>query len=525
MPCWRRSVVVVLLGVVLGPLLVVPGSSQTSERYEETTISVTFDPGAPVAGQRASGFLSLINANTPDPPTDYVHSLRPRLWKNAYHTNYLRIVTEFDCPTVITTLAEHWGLPSSAPPPWLNDASPDWSSWESFCRQQANTYMDQGFNPVWNVWNEPDGGSRWWHGTHGWRNLARTYLHAYESILQAYVDHPAFGPSDMVIAAPGFADWGNAYRFHTGFDYWTGNPLEPGFDGFLQFCTDNDLECHVIMWHEFWEDHTFYIPAKAQILRDVVEGHMALHPEINVQRYYVDEMIHGEWPYPLDYHLSPGHVAVVLSLLEVAGVDGAIRACWGDRHGFSGNINFSVDSVLDVSYCENPPGNPVLWPPPSYCYAEPYAPRSQYWVHWYYAQFEGPVATVSASYPPQAGFGTYDPSGDCYQVLLGYSLSYGHADGQPTYGYGTTCTTVDLFGLPVLTGGKYTAARLTVLEIPPSGLDPLIAPVVLVDGLQIALDNGEYSWTLPEMQRGHAYVLQLTDFEPYPRKLDAIKIK
>ena len=343
--------------------------------------------------------------------------------------------------------------------------------------------------------------------------------------MQAYVDHPAFELSDLVIAAPGFADWSNAYRFHAGVDYWTGDPLEPGFGGFLRFCTDNDLECHVIMWHEFWEDHAFYIPAKARILRDLVESHMQTHPEIDVRRYYIDEMIHAEWPFPMDYHLSPGHVAAVLSLVEAADIDGAVRACWGDRHGFSGNINFSVDGLFDVQYCENPPGNPVLWPPPSYCHAQPYATRSHSWVHWYYAKFQGHVAEVRSSYPPQAGFGTHDPLVDEYQMLLGYSLSYGHSGGIPTFGHGATRTTVELAGLPLAAGFPHGTARLTVLEIPPSGLDPLPAPTILVDRRGVLLHDGTLSWVLPEMKRGHAYVIELTDVIAGPRQTTPSAVK
>ena len=137
------------------------GGEATQGQLEETTITVTFDPGAPLANQRASGFLSLVNANTPDPPTPFVLPLRPRLWKNAYHANYQRITSEFGCATVLTTLAEHWGLPGQSPPPWMDDSSPDWGSWEGFCRQRVDEYLNQGFNPVWNVWNEPDGSSRW----------------------------------------------------------------------------------------------------------------------------------------------------------------------------------------------------------------------------------------------------------------------------------------------------------------------------------------------------------------------------
>ena len=486
---------------------------------DETTITVTFDANAPALRHVASGFLSLVNANTPDPPPALVRSLGPQLWKNAYHTNYERITADYQCPTVITTLSEHWGLPGSSPPPWQDDAAPSWNAWKSFCRDQVNTHLDQGFNPVWNVWNEPDGGSRWWHGPTGWLDLAKTYRAAYRSMRQAYIDHPAFGPEDMVIAAPGFADWSNAYRFQSGNDYWTGAPLEVGFDGFLQFCTDFDLECHVIMWHEFWEDHVFYIPQKASILRGLVENHMALHPELGVQRYYIDEMIHADWPHDMDYNLSPGHVATVLGLVESSGVDGAVRACWQDRFGYSGNINFSLDNIFDVQYCESPPGNPVLSPPPSYCHASPYSPRSQYWVHRYYADFQGPAATVEASYPPQAGFGTYDPALDTYQVLLGYSLAYGHQGGVPTYGFGSTRTTVTLAGLPIAPGLSHGSAKLTLLEIPPRGLDPLPEPLVVFEDRPVTLVGGALSWVLEPMQRGHAYIFQLTDVEPGPRAI------
>ncbi len=85
---------------------------------------------------------------------------------------------------------------------------------------------------------------------------------------------------------------------------------------------------------------------------------MSRHPELNVQRYYVDEMIHANWPYNGNYNLSPGHVATVLSLVEIAGLDGAVRAVWTDRYGFPGNINHSVASVLDVEYCEDGQGDP-----------------------------------------------------------------------------------------------------------------------------------------------------------------------
>ena len=511
-PPWA---VAAFLGSTLVLVTPVLGNEPTTEPSNETTITVTFDPGATEAIRRASGFLSLINANTPDPPTSLVRALAPQLWKNAYHTNYDRITTQFDCPTVITTLAEHWGLPATSPPPWIDDSAPSWASWEAFCRHHVDTHLDQGFNPVWNVWNEPDGSSRWWHGPSGYNNLAETYLR----IRQAYIDHPGFDLADLVIAAPGFADWGNAYGFHSGFDYWTSEPFEVGFDGFLQFCTNHDLECHVIMWHEFWEDYVFYIPTKAQILKNLVDTHQLAHPEVNVQRYYIDEMIHASWPFAMDYHLSPGHVAAVLSLVEMADVDGAVRACWGDRYGFSGNINFSVDSVLDVQYCENPPGNPVLTPAPSYCHANPYAPRSQYWVHWYYARFEGPVATVESDYPPQAGFATHDSTNGIYQLLLGYSLAYGFSGGVPTYDYGTTRTTVELGGLPRVHGNRPGRARLTVREIPPSGLDPLAAPPVLVDRRRVFWLGDSFAWVLPEVKRGHAYVLELTDLEPAPTPL------
>jgi|GEM_PF-3950103 len=489
------------------------------DAFPQTTITVTFDSKAPVAEHAVSGFLSLINANTPDPPSELIKPLKPRLWKNAYHTNYARItdsVNGFDCPTVLTTLSEHWGLPSHnppPPPPWNDDLNPDWTLWESFCAYHVNVHLDQGFNPVWNVWNEPDGSSRWWHGSEGWTNLARTYVHAFRAMRQAYLDHPNFDVADMVIAAPGFADWGNAYAFHTGFNYWYGTPLEAGFDGFLNFCTANNAECHVVMWHEFWEDYVTEITPKAAIMKSIVADHMVQHPEINVQRFYVDEMVHASYPFPMDYHLSPGHVAVVLALLEAAGIDGACRACWTDRYGFSGNINFSVDSLLDVVYCVDPYGNPVLWPPPSYSGdPEPYKPRSHYWVHWYYAQFEGHMASLECSYPPQAGFATYDPQSGVYQALLGYSLCYAYVSGSPVYGYETTTTDLLFNGLPNVDA----LGRLTMREIPPTGWDPLDEPLIVIDREEIVLKDGSLEWTLPEMKRGHAYVIEIGEIEPGP---------
>lgn len=508
----ERVGVVSLLALAAG--ITVPALGQMNAALaphpDTTSITVTFDPQAAPAEHRASGFLALINSTTPDPPTEYVRPLKPRLWKNAYNTNFERIVTDFDCPTVLTTLSEHWGLPDRSPPPWLDDDHPEWTTWESFCRQHVFTHLDQGFNPVWNIWNEPDGGNRWWHGPEGWTNLARTYEHAFASIRQAYVDHPSFDFDDMVVAAPGFADWGNAYGFHAGINYWTHEPFEEGFAGFLEYCGVNSLECHVIMWHEFWEDYIFYIPTKAAILRSLVEDAMRVYPDLNVQRYYVDEMIHASYPYDFDYHLSPGHVATVLGLIEESGVDGAVRACWQDRHGFSGNINHSVDSVLDVKYCEDPPGNPVLWPPPSYCHAEPYSPRSQYWVHWYYADFSGPVARVEASYPVQGGFGTYDHEREVYQALLGYSLAYGVNNGVPTYGYGTTRTVVHFEGLPDYGPTRIAFAQLAIIEIAPSGLEALPGPLVPMREQRVIIEDGSFSCTIPAMKRGHAYVLQVS---------------
>jgi len=42
----------------------------------------------------------------------------------------------------------------------------------------------------------------------------------------------------------------------------------------------------------------------------------------------------------------------------------------------------------------------------------------------------------------------------------------------------------------------------------------MMEPSILVDGKKITYRNGKKTWTLQEMRRGYAYVIEITDVAP-----------
>lgn len=284
------------------------------------------------------GFLNGINpapGNTERFADDAVMALKPAFWRfgSGAGTVYPKIRGFGARLTLVLSdvYADSKGGYSNARP------FDNWLEYEKTIRDAVTNAVAAGVDiAYWDVWGEPQGGTRW---LGSYDQLLELYQRTAKIVLSVLPAAKLVGPS---------------------FDNFAGT-LQGKSAGDLIVDLDAryKLRLAAISWHELGAQPPEELPAHTAAMRSFLAGHLADYaPEIHV----------NEFSGPAD-HLQPGSTVGWLHYLTAAGVDVATRACWDvpDRPPWS-DCWAGLDGLLR-------PDNKT--------------PTSTYWVHRHYADLKG----------------------------------------------------------------------------------------------------------------------------------------
>ncbi|MBS0221085.1 MAG: hypothetical protein JSR91_10115 [Proteobacteria bacterium] len=247
-----------------------------------------------------NGFLNSIHY--PDPPSERIKPLRPKLWRSndlRQHGAIQSWGAKFEGP-----LSDGWGYPLNGnwKPPYEHIAA-----WEAFVRRIAE--LSRGKEIYWDIWNEPDTlGS--WHGTQD--AFFAIWIRTAEILRQT------LGP-DTKVGGPSTSSFQPAF-----------------FEAFLSSCLRAGCEVNFLCWHELepWSDIALVEKNVRYVRKEYVEN--PRFQTLKLREIHVNEYV-GE----VDQY-RPAEALAYLFYLERGGADYAARSCWGTHCEDN-----SIDGLID----------------------------------------------------------------------------------------------------------------------------------------------------------------------------------
>ena len=265
-----------------------------------------------------TGFLDTLCNGEGDKvvPDHLIRRVKPQYWRSAFFCEYspgwrkafIHIIDDLSIPFCDVLYAEWWSKQWGARP------------WE-----QLDTYYEVVYNLVanakreghniryWENWNEPDV-KQFWPGTR--QQFFQTSKVAHDAIRAA-------DPQAWV----GGSAWSNfPFPYLAGY-----NQLKPfgedtdgfvSFVDFLRYCQQHDVQLDFLVWHENYnkgQARPELIPEHAAAARQLVEEQFA---DLGIKEYHINE-----WG---TVDVGPGTQVAFFYYLDLAGIDRAGKAYWGD---------------------------------------------------------------------------------------------------------------------------------------------------------------------------------------------------
>ncbi len=289
------------------PLHQIPELSPEAERH--LTIFADRDRG-PV--WLLTGFLDTLCNGEGDKvvPDHLIRRVNTQYWRSAFFCEYspgwrkafTHIIDGLSIPFCDVLYSEWWSKQWGARP---------WEQLDTFYEVVHNIVTNakrEGPNiRYWEVWNEPDV-KQFWPGTQ--QQFFQTFKVAHDAIRAA-------DPHAWV----GGAAWSNfPFPYLAGY-----NQLKPfgedtdgfaSFVDFLRYCQQHDVQLDFLVWHENYNKGQ----ARPELIpRKIVEEEF---PDLGIKEYHVNE-----WGTP---DVGPGTQVAFFYYLDLAGIDRAAKAHWGD---------------------------------------------------------------------------------------------------------------------------------------------------------------------------------------------------
>ncbi len=170
----------------------------------------------------------------------------------------------------------------------------DWTAWEAWCADLAETW---GNLVIYDVWNEPNLDD-YWAGSEAQYHEA--YKRAHGAIL-------ATAPSAK-LSGPSRSSWSSAAMVR-----------------FLNYCVANSLKCHYLQWHEFTNDPRTVEDNLNHARTNWQEN--AAYSSVGIEALLIGESVSRTKVY------LPGFRLGFFYYMEKGGAAGACNSCWNAASG------------------------------------------------------------------------------------------------------------------------------------------------------------------------------------------------
>ena len=340
-------------------------------------IKITFDLNHPtgVAEGRGSGFLHSLTGT--EPPDRFVDPLKIKFWRGACFLDAALYGRLQRSDAVIQYVLSDGFQLSTQGTCWDQEETHRWPHtdpvlWQQHAEREAHKIKANGWNVVWEPWNEPD----YWPGTVSDKEKFQQFM---EAFLVAYRAVKKIDPSAK-FAGPSLSaeSWPAARQ---------------RLEVFLQFCADHNIELTNLTWHGFDDiKNTDRWPERIREMRGLAA---IKYPSVKVQRVVISEIV------AKDYFSSPGDLITSLKYLDDAGADFAARACHTKESCWLPNLDGALETTRDGAVHPNP----------------------RWWTNLWYASTIGPRYSGLSSHKGIAAYAVR-AKGDLV-VLLGFSKALG----------------------------------------------------------------------------------------------------
>jgi hypothetical protein len=360
-----------------------------------------------------------------------------------------------------------------------NPSTP-WSNWTTYTNWVTATVKAVLANGVqvnyWEPYNEPGG-----QGYYSAANFAtvtpalllQQFLVTYKAIKAADPKAAIIGPSLSV-----WEDFPNQY----------GSTLkEPDMVTFLNYAVTNNMKLAAISWHEI-NDSVGPNPTEDSLTPtnledDVAEARalIAARPSLGSPQIFINEYGMPE------VQIIPGWDVGYLSALTAAGVNSAVRACWGAACAIP-----SFDGLLDTSGT---------------------IPQNDYWVRQAYAAMSGNMVSVTSDSDDVTGLASFNSSKGQLTGLVGRAAGCTQdpwcAASWPT----STDAAPTSVNITVTVPWASGQANVSLSDIPGSTLGNTPAPIPVVSMTAITptgSGTGTLTISVPSFADGDAYSFTVT---------------
>lgn len=353
------------LGVLIFVICIACSNKDVSENQTVNILEtkIEFDFSNVTSQKSMSGFIHSFNNTSPS--LNNVIPLQPNTWTFGDATRYNTVKNQIQSEHYILRLK---GL-FQEQNPTQQFPFEDWSVWESFIEETANTYGSADI--YWSIWNEPDETTFWvdeFNGISGKELYFETYKRAYT------VFKNVLG-NDVKVGGPDLESFEVSW-----------------LNDFFDFCLSNSLEINFLTWHEFETEYHLIEEHLNYIHENIISN--STYTSLNIQKIFINEVIKSSHQYLPASHLS------ALFFTEKGGADGMCKSCWNDSTNDSNCWNTSLDGLLTPEQL----------------------PRSVWWVYKLYADGIQSRILTSSYENEYIGIGNANSNNtDEIQLLIGYA--------------------------------------------------------------------------------------------------------
>ena len=418
------------------------------ELMSEPVVTVDLAAEKGPATCRASGFLQGMSATEPDPATNFVEALKPKLFRCLPLPAFAladRVAGLGARMQLDLTDTYGGGYPGD---------NGDWTMWNAVVTQKVNQALAENRQWFeWDVWNEPDTPNFW---PRDFGQFCETWCRTVDLVRTLYRNA---GQGRPVMVGPSLSGY---------FSGWLQN--------FLLYCRGNvdslgqNVLPDILSWHEFYNGAPQGYKNIANNVNDI-RAWMSANG-ISVQKIDINEMI-GD-----NFQAEPGATVWFLKMMEEAGVDAACKTCWPEDGGNSNCNGVQLNGLLT--------------------YDVPRLPRSTWWAYKGYADLTGTLVSVEPLIGGTVGgVAAKDLQAGTIRAVLG-------RDGGS--GEDIELHVLHLDNVTAFAGAQN--VRVLARRIPDTEWDALAAPTTTIDALYPVVSN-QVTVFLPKFGPADAYTLQI----------------